>query len=80
VDSDIEKATYFVPGMGQKIEFRDYLLTHPVDVIIIPPQWRARDIAHEIHTTGIRYECLLIEDKGKLINLESDINIYYEVK
>ncbi|MFT5706279.1 MAG: hypothetical protein ACI9ES_000551 [Oceanospirillaceae bacterium] len=80
VDSDIEKASYFVPGMGQKIEFRDYLLTHPVDVIIIPPQWRARDIAHEIHAIGIRYECLLIEDKGKLINLESDINIYYEVK
>jgi len=37
---------------GQKILFRDVLKTTSVDVLIIPAQWRAKDIVAEIETGG----------------------------
>lgn len=80
VDSDKEKSGYYVPGTGQKIQFRDLLLDKPVDVIIIPPQWRANDILKEIHRVGIHYENILIEDNGQLIDFEKDENIYFGEK
>lgn len=80
VDSDIDKVGFYVPGMGQKIEYRDYLIEQPADVIIIPPQWRADDILKEIHATGITYQSVLIEDKGRLINFELEDNIYYKAQ
>jgi len=68
VDSDVEKSGTFVPGTGQEIRFRDYLLKHPVDVILIATQWRAVDIAAEIDRCAIPFESILIEHEGQLID------------
>ncbi len=68
VDSDAGKAGTFVPGTGQLIRTRDWLVENPAEVIIIPPQWRARDIVEEIHACGIRFETVLIEHGGRLID------------
>ena len=67
VDSDPAKVGTFVPGTGQKIEFRDWLLTHEVDVVIIPPQWRAADIVAEMKNAGITVGRVLIEHQGRLM-------------
>lgn len=76
VDSDIDKAGTFVPGTGQEICYRDYLLENPVDIVIVPPQWRARDIANEIDSVGISIEKILIEHDGKLIDFLRDAHPY----
>ncbi len=76
VDSDPDKAGTFVPGQGQEIQFRDVLRDAPVDVIIIPTQWRARDIAIEIKEAGISYQQILIEHLGRLIDFEIDVHPY----
>jgi SAM-dependent methyltransferase len=68
VDSDPDKAGTFVPGTGQEIVFRDALKAQPVDVVIIPTQWRAKDIAAEMHREGIAAGQVLIEHKGRLID------------
>lgn len=69
VDSDPDKSGTFVPGTGQEILFRDVLKTGAVDVVIIPTQWRARDIAAEMAREGIRAAQVLIEHDGRLIDL-----------
>jgi hypothetical protein len=76
VDSDAQKAGTFVPGTGQEIRFRDYLLEHPVDVILIPPQWRARDILGEMDRAGIRCASVLIEHEGRLVDFHRDPHPY----
>jgi SAM-dependent methyltransferase len=76
VDSDKEKAGTYVPGTGQLIRFRDYLLEHPVDVILIAPQWRAADIVLEIHQHGIRYQKILLEYQGRLVDYFQDDHPY----
>ena len=76
VDSDPDKAGTFVPGTGQEIRYRDYLLAHPVDVIVIPPQWRAADILTEMAQAGIAVETVLIEHDGKLIDFHRDRHPY----
>ena len=76
VDSDPDKVGTFVPGQGQPIRFRDYLLEDPPDVIIIPMQWRARDIAREIEQSGITYSQALIEHDGQLIDFDKDPHPY----
>ena len=68
VDSDPEKAGTFVPGTGQKIEFRDVLKTSPVDVVIIPTQWRAKDIVAEMESCRIHAKTILIEHQGRLVD------------
>lgn len=68
VDSDLDKAGTFVPGTGQEIVFRDVLKTLPMDVVIIPTQWRARDIAAEMTREGIFASQLLIEHGGRLVD------------
>lgn len=68
VDSDPAKVGTFVPGTGQEIRFRDWLLGNPVDVVIIPPQWRAADIAMEMDAAGIAVELVLIEHDGRLVD------------
>ena len=68
VDSDRLKAGSYVPGSGQLIRFRDWLIEHPADVIVIPCQWRATDIFREIREQGIRYETILIDRQGELVN------------
>jgi len=67
VDSDAKKAGTYVPGAGQLIRFRDWLVDNPVEVIVIPCQWRAADIVCEIHEQAIRYETILIDRRGELV-------------
>lgn len=69
VDSDPEKAGTFVPGTGQLIRLSDTLKSDPVDYIIIPTQWRARDIEAEMERKGITAKDILIEHDGCLISL-----------
>jgi hypothetical protein len=76
VDSDAEKAGTFVPGQGQEIHYRDYLLTNPTQIIVIPMQWRARDIVQEIDDAKISYEKVLIEHEGRLIDFHKDVHPY----
>lgn len=68
VDSDQDKAGTFVPGAGQEILFRDILKTITVDVVIIPTQWRAKDIAAEMKREGIHPGKILIEHGGRLVD------------
>lgn len=76
VDSDPDKAGSFVPGTGQEIRPRDWLLSHPVDIVIVPPQWRAHDIAAEMAQAGIRCRQMLIEHDGRLIDFARDPHPY----
>lgn len=76
VDSDAGKAGGFVPGTGQVIRARDWLRDNPVDVVIAPPQWRARDIIAEMETAGLPPVQLLIEHDGALIDFRADPHPY----
>ena len=76
VDSDPDKAGTFVPETGQTIAFRDILKTLPPDVVIIPTQWRARDIAAEMAREHIRPRRILIEHGGRLVDFERDDHPY----
>lgn len=76
VDSDAGKAGTYVPGLGQRIQFRDVLKADPVDVLIIPTQWRARDIVGEMEAEGIRAGRILIEHEGRLIDFLADPHPY----
>ncbi|MDP8245584.1 MAG: class I SAM-dependent methyltransferase [Candidatus Hinthialibacter antarcticus] len=71
VDSDPDKAGTYVPGAGQEIRYRDYLKGRPVDVLIIPPQWRARDIVAEMKRESIQVNSILIEHKGELVEFNN---------
>lgn len=79
VDSDAAKAGTFVPGTGQRIRFRDWLLENPADVIVIPCQWRAADIVREIRKYGIHYETILIDHHGELVDFHSDGHPYRQI-
>jgi len=76
VDSDPEKADTFVPGTGQRIVFRDVLKTQPVEVVIIPTQWRAKDIVAEMVREEISANSILIEHDGRLIDFVRDEHPY----
>lgn len=78
VDSDPDKTGTFVPGRGQEIRFRDALKAAGagVDVVIIPTQWRARDIVAEMKQEGIQAETVLIEHDGHLVNFRLDPHPY----
>lgn len=76
VDSDRDKAGTFVPGAGQEILYRDALLAQPVDVMIIPTQWRAKDIVAEMERCGIRAESVLIEHHGRLVDYHTEGHPY----
>ena len=76
VDSDPDKAGTFVPGTGQEIVFRDVLKTAPADVVIIPTQWRAKDIAAEMAREGITAAQVLIEQGGQLVDFHRDAHPY----
>ena len=67
VDSDAEKAGTHVPGTGQLIRYRDYLLEHPPRTVIIPAHWRAQDIIEEMARAGIEPVSVLIEHDGELV-------------
>ncbi len=76
VDSDSAKAGTHVPGMGQPIVSRDVLRENPADIVLIPMQWRARDIVEEMKTVGIPFEQVLIEHQGRLIDFHSEKHPY----
>lgn len=76
VDSDPDKAGTHVPGTGQCISFRDVLKDAPPDVVIIPTQWRARDIVAEMTREGIKAAQILIEHGGRLIDYFADSHPY----
>jgi len=76
VDSDPAKVGTFVPGAGQEIRYRDYLVDNPVDIVIVPPQWRAADIVLEMGQSGIAVEAVLIEHDGRLIDFIRDDHPY----
>ncbi len=76
VDSDVSKAGSCVPGTGQTILFRDTLKDAPVDVLVIPTQWRAADILAEMAREGIRTGQVLIEHGGGLIDFENTAHPY----
>ncbi len=76
VDSDPDKAGTFVPGTGQQIRFRDSLKGQRIDVIIVPTQWRAKDIALEMQQQDIRPAKVLIEHKGRLVDFWLEAHPY----
>jgi len=76
VDSDPAKTGTFVPGTGQQIRERDWLLANPVHTIIIPPQWRAADIVAEMDQDGIAVRRVAIEHNGRLIDYFNDPHPY----
>jgi hypothetical protein len=76
VDSDRGKVGSFVPGCGQVIQFRDVLKDHPAEVVIIPTQWRAADIAREMAQEGIAPALILIEHEGRLVDFVRDSHPY----
>lgn len=76
VDSDPDKVGTFVPKSGQQIQFRDVLKAHPADIVIIPSQWRARDIAAEMQREHIVAQTILIEHLGRLIDFNQDSHPY----
>ncbi|QDU81045.1 tRNA (guanine-N(7)-)-methyltransferase [Polystyrenella longa] len=76
VDSDAAKVGTHVPGMGQKILYRDLLVRQPADVILIATQWRARDIAMEIESAGIQADSLLVEWRGELIDYHLNADLF----
>ena len=76
VDSDAAKVGTFVPGTGQEIRFRDWLLAHPADVVIIPPQWRAADILSEMAKADIAVGLVLIEHHGRLVDFHREDHPY----
>lgn len=76
VDSDAAKVGTHVPGTGQRIQHRDVLKTQPVDIILIPTQWRAHDILAEMQREGISARQILIEHDGRLIDFLTDEHPY----
>ena len=71
IDSDIRKVGTFVPGVGQQILHSTHLIDNPVQILIIPTQWRARDIIDECKSLNLTFESILIEHKGHLIDFKS---------
>lgn len=76
VDSDPDKAGTFVPGTGQEIQFRDVLKSMETEVIIIPTQWRSKDIVAEMLREGIKAGQVLIEHDGQLTDFNQGQHPY----
>lgn len=76
VDSDPDKVGTFVPGTGQEIVFRNVLKTQPAEIVIIPTQWRAKDIVAEMAREEITVVKVLIEHMGRLIDFVTDEHPY----
>ena len=76
IDSDLDKVGTFVSKTGQQIQYRNVLKNQQVDILIIPPQWRAKDILAEMEREGIKVESVLIEHDGKLIDFSNQNHPY----
>ncbi len=66
VDSDCNKLGRFVPRTAQEILPPEYLLSNPVDIIIITTQWRAKDIYLEIMEKSISYKKIMVLVNNRL--------------
>jgi hypothetical protein len=71
VDSDPARTGSVVPGTGQIVRFHEWLLDHPVDIIVIPCRHRASEIVREIDAARIAYEGILIPDNGCLVDFHA---------
>ncbi len=80
VDSDERKWGTFVPGIGQEIKCPSYLLEHPVDILIVPTQWRTQDILIEACSMDLAFKQVLIEHEGSLIDFISGEHPYDKTK
>ena len=80
VDSDERKWGTYVPGMGQKIKSPTFLLNNPIDILIVPTQWRTQDILIEAASMGLTFSQVLIEQKGKLIDFMTEEHPYDKTK
>jgi hypothetical protein len=76
VDSDPAHEGSYVAGTGQLIRRRDWLLDHPVDIVILACQWRAAEIYREIRAAGIHYEAILVAHRGELVDFERSNHPY----
>jgi hypothetical protein len=76
VDSDPSKVGTFVPGMGQEIVGVETLKGVDLDAVIIPSQWRAKDIVREMEALNICSKQVLIEHEGTLIDFHQASHPY----
>jgi len=76
VDSDPDKVGTYVPGTGQRIQSRDALAGTRVDVLIVPTQWRARDIVEETQRHGLDIGQVLIPHNGHLVDFRTGQHPY----
>ncbi len=76
VDSDESKIGTFVPGQGQEIVSPQVLKGADLGVVIIPSQWRAKDITKEMAALGISPERVLIEHEGTLVDFHKGLHPY----
>ncbi len=76
VDSDPDKVGSYVPGTGQCIQPREALAGTCVDVLIIPTQWRARDIVEETQRHGLEIGQVLIPHNGHLADFHAGAHPY----
>ena len=80
VDSDERKWGTYVPGIGQEIKCPTFLLNHPIDILIVPTQWRTQDILIEATSMGLTFKQVLIEHKGRLIDFTTEEHPYNKTK
>lgn len=76
VDSDPLKVGGFVPGTGQEICSRELLRGAATDLVIIPTQWRAKDVVAEMAQAGLSAGQILIEHNGRLVDFARDDHPY----
>lgn len=80
VDSDPLKVGSYVPGTGQEIRAHGTLRDSPVEIIVIPCSWRARDIVSQIKEGGIPFGQILVEHDGELVDYFSASHPYARVE
>ena len=71
IDSDPALAGTSVPGTSQTIRSPDWLLDHPVDIILIPCHWLAAEIVRQIDAAHIAYDGILIPREGRLVDFHA---------
>lgn len=76
VDSDPGKVGTFVPGIGQEIVGVEILKGVDLDAVIIPSQWRAKDIVREMEQLNVYAKQVLIEHNGALIDFHRTSHPY----
>ena len=65
----LDAGRFLVPAAGQPI--RDWLLDHPVDILLILCPWQAAAIVRQIDAARIPYEGILIPQEGHLADFHA---------